>query len=234
MQSLDYLYFNGKSSTDFQAYITDAGVYSSPGRNYEKVSVPGRNGDILFEQYKHDNIEHSYPVIIVEDFDRNFDALKSFLLASEGYAKLKDSYHPDEYYMATFSRVEDVKTTIYQKMGSCLIVFDRKPQKFLVNGDKAVTFTSFPATIKNPTQFRAFPLIRLYGSGTLTINGVSLVLNTSASYVDIDCELQEALQAGENLHITLSNGEFPKLSKGINTINWTGSRIDITPRWYRI
>lgn len=234
MQSLDYLYFNGKSSTDFQAYITDAGVYDSPGRKYEKVSVPGRNGDVLFEQYCFDNKEHSYPVIIVDDFDRNFDALKSYLLGCEGYKRLKDTYHPNEYYMATFSRIEDVKTTIYQKKGSCRVVFDRKPQKFLVSGERSKAYSSFPLTLKNPTQFRAFPLIRLYGSGTLTINGVSLVLTTSASYVDIDCELQEALQAEENLNITLTNGKFPYFGTGINTINWTGSRLDITPRWYSI
>ena len=198
------------------------------------MSVPGRNGDVLFEQNRFDNMEHSYPVIIVDDFDRNFDALKSYLLGCEGYKRLKDTYHPDEFYMAAFSRIEDVNTTIYQKMGSCRVIFDRKPQKFLESGMKSKAYSSFPLTLKNPTQFRSLPLIRLYGSGTLTINGVSLVLTTSASYVDIDCELQEALQAGENLHITLTNGEFPKFDAGLNTINWTGSRLDITPRWYSI
>lgn len=231
---LNYFFFNKKPSSDFQTYITDGGIYNSPGRSYTKVSVPGRNGDVLFENDRFDNIEMSYPAVIVDDFDSNFDALKAFLLASTGYIRLKDTYHPDEYYMATFNRFEDVKTKIYKKAGTFKIVFDRKPQKYLVSGEKKIEFTSFPATLKNPTQFDAKPLIRLYGSGTLTINNVSLVLNTTAQYVDIDCELQEALQVGENAHITLSNGIFPKLSKGTNTISYTGSKAIITPRWYSI
>lgn len=231
---LNYLYFNKKSSTDFGAFITDAGVYLSPGRSYDRESIPGRNGDVLFENNKFENIEHYYPAVIAEDFDRNFDALKAFLLSTEGYMELRDTYHPEEYYMATFSRFENIKTTIYKKAGTFNIFFDRKPQKYLTKGKASITFTSFPAYLLNPTQFDALPLIRLYGSGTLTIGNVSLVLSTSASYVDIDCELQEALQPGENINITLTNGVFPKLSKGNNTISYTGSRIDITPRWYSI
>ena len=230
----DYLFFNNKPSSDFNVYITDAGVYTSPGRSYDKVSVPGRNGDILFENNKYDNIEHYYPAVIVDNFKSNFDALKAFLLSSRGYIRLKDTFHPDEYYMATFNRIENIKTTVYDKAGTFTIVFDRKPQKFLVSGEKPIEFTTFPAVIMNPTQFDTAPLIRLYGSGTLTINDISLTLTTSAQYVDIDCELQEALQAGENVNISLANGVFPKLSPSTNNISFTGTKIEITPRWYSI
>lgn len=230
----NYFFFNNKSSADFQAYITDAGVYKSPNRKYDSVHVPGRNGDVLFESDDYENTEHSYPAIIVDDFDNNFDAFKAFLLSSNGYVRLKDTYHPDEFYLATFSRIEDIKTKIYAKGGTCRVVFDRKPQKYLVSGEKAIEFTNFPAYLMNPTQFKSAPLIRLYGSGTLTINDISITLNTTAEYVDIDCDLQEALQAGENVNITHENGIFPILSKGKNTINFTGSKIEITPRWYSI
>lgn len=231
---LNYLYFNKKASSDFKAYITDAGVYTSPGRSYDRVSVPGRNGDILFENNKFENIEHYYPAVIVENFDKNFDALKAFLLSTSGYIRLRDTFHPDEFYVATFSRIEDVKTTVYDKAGTFKIVFDRKPQKFLVTGEKPKEFTIFPAEIKNPTQFATAPLIRLYGSGTLSVNDIDLVLTTAADYVDIDCELQEALQAGENVNITLTDGVFPTLAKGVNTISYTGTKVVITPRWYSI
>lgn len=230
----DYLFFNGKPSSDFDAYITDAGTYASPKRSYDRVSVPGRNGDILFEKNSFENVEHSYPAVIVDDFKRNFDALKAFLLSSRGYIRLKDTFHPDEYYMATFNRIDSIKTTVYDKAGTFTIVFDRKPQKFLVSGERTVEMTSFPADLMNPTQFETAPLIRLYGSGTLTVNDISLTLTTSSQYVDIDCELQEALQAGENVNISLTDGVFPKLSQGKNTISFTGSKIAVTPRWYSI
>lgn len=231
---LDYIFFNNKMTTDFGTFITNAGAYQSPSRVYEKVSVPGKNGDILFEQNMFENIDQVYPAIIHQNFDANFSALKAFLLSSKGYKKLSDTYHPEEYYLATFKEITDIKVPEDHQMGSFRMVFDRKPQKFLVSGDKKLTFNTFPATLFNPTMFKAYPLIRLYGSGTLTIGNKSLALNTQSEYVDIDCELQEALQPGENINITLANGEFPYLTKGENTITWTGSEIEITPRWYNI
>ena len=230
----EYLYFDGKASTDYGLYITDAGVYTSPARNYDKVQVPGRNGDLLFENDRFDNIEVVYPAILVEDFDHNFDAWKAFCLSRRGYLRLADSYHPDEFYLASFNRFEDIKTKIHAKGGTFKMVFDRKPQKFLKEGEVTREITSFPADILNPTQFKAYPLIRLYGSGTLTIGDISITLTTSSQYVDIDCELAEALVAAENLNITTTGGRFPYLEPGLNEISWTGSRLEITPRFYSI
>lgn len=231
---LDYIFFNNKMSSDFDAYITNAGSYQSPSRKYEKVSVAGRSGEVLIEEDRFENVEHTYPAIIHRDFDNNFDALKAFFLSTRGYVKLSDTYHPDEYYKATFKEITDIRIPADHRIGSFRMVFDRKPQKYLVIGDKKRIFETFPAILKNPTQFKALPLIRLYGSGTLTIGEIALTLNTEAEYVDIDCELQEALQVGENVNITLDNGVFPYLDRGTNTINWTGSKIEITPRWYSI
>jgi len=228
------IYFNHKDLSDFGVFIANAGVYNSPARGYDKVSVPGRNGDVIFEKERFENIEHTYPAVIYKDFDVTFDALKAYLLSCEGYAELQDSFHPEEYYVATFVGIDNIKVPRDHSIGSFELTFDRKPQKFLVEGKQTQTFNAFPVTMLNPTPFYAYPLIRLYGSGTLTMGDVELVLSTSASYVDIDCDLQEALQAGENLNITLTDGKFPRLAKGLNTINWTGSKIEITPRWYTI
>ena len=230
----DYIFFAGKSSADNNIYITDAGAYVSPQRKYDKVSVPGRSGDLLFESDRFDNVEQRYPAILVDDFDTNYAAWKSFLLARKGYFRLSDTFHPDEFYLASFNRIEPVRTSIYKKGGTFNMIFDRKPQKYLVIGERVRTFTSFPAVVINPTEFEAYPLIRVYGSGTLTIGSVSITINTSATYVDIDCELQEALQAAENKNITTTKGKFPYLESGKNTITFTGSKLETTPRFYTI
>jgi phage-related protein len=229
----EYLYFNGKSSADFEAYITNAGVYESPLHSYDSVAVPGRNGNLIFDNDKFDNVTVTYPAVIVNDFDRNFDDLKAYLLSINGYQRLSDTFHPDEYYQAVFKSVENIKVVPRHNGGTMNIVFERKPQKFLKSGETMREYTG-SVTIKNPTRYKALPLIRLYGSGTLTIGDISLVLSTSASYVDIDCDMQEALQAGENQHITLTDGVFPYLTPGNNTIQYTGSRYQITPRWFTV
>jgi phage-related protein len=57
------------------------------------------------------------------------------------------------------------------------------------------------------------------------------------SYIDIDCELQEAyedtLATPRNDKITLTDGEFPKLLPGVNTISFTDlTELIITPKWW--
>lgn len=230
----EYIYFANKASTDCGLYITDAGVYARPARKYEKVHVSGRNGDILIEDDSFDNVEIRYPAVLVEDFNNNYDAWEAFCLSQKGYKRLSDTFHPDEFRMASFKRIEGEKTTINAKAGTFNLIFDCKPQRYLKSGEQKKTFSTFPVKMINPTQYTASPLIRLYGSGTLTISGVSIVLSTSSAYVDIDCELEEALVAAENLNITTTGGKFPKLKAGENTINWTGSQIDLIPRYYTI
>ena len=89
--------------------------------------------------------------------------------------------------------------------------------------------------MKNPTMYTALPLIKAYGTGTLTISGISVTVTTASEYTDIDSEIEEAYKGSTscNMNIILSNGEFPKFQPGINTVSFTGfSRLEITPRWW--
>ena len=231
----DYVYFAGKNLNDFNIFATNAGIYSAPNRGYESIPIAGRNGNLIFENNKYENMEHRYPIVILSDFDSNFAALKSYLLSKTGYQRLTDTFYPDEFYLATFSRFDNVNQPYYKPdKGSCVLVFERKPQRYLRSGEDVATFTA-DGTLNNPTQFDALPLIRVYGEGTLTIGDVSIEIDTDEPYLDIDCELQEVLQTGGNLDVTLTNGEFPKLTAGENEITFTGlTSIEITPRWWRL
>lgn len=228
--------FAGINLSVFDTFVTNAGVYSSPARSYDSISIPGRSGNLIMENNKFENVDHSYPLIIYEDFDENFPALKSFLLSQKGYQRLNDTFFPDEFYLATFSRFDSIKQKFMEgTMGTCILVFDRKPQRFLLSGEVESSFTASD-TITNPTQFDALPLLRVYGSGILTIGGISISIDTSQAYLDIDCDLQEVLQNGGNLDVTLTNGEFPKLTSGENEIILGAgiTKVDITPRWYTL
>jgi phage-related protein len=47
-------------------------------------------------------------------------------------------------------------------------------------------------TIINPTMYDALPLIRVYGSGTLTIGREKIVIaSNSNDYVDIDSDIMD-------------------------------------------
>lgn len=236
--SMNYIFFGNKSSADFKVFITDAGVYATPQREYEKISVPGRNGDVLIEQDRFPNVIHEYPCIIAEDFDANFKAFSEFLLSQKGYMRLEDSFHPDEFYIATFKGIDSLKHTTGQKMGAFVLKFDREPQRFLKRGEKALTITG-TTSIKNPTAYESKPLINVTGSGTITVNGTPVVVSVSGSYTatTIDCETEEAYYGttSRNSNITLTNGKFPRLSPGMNTITYSGfSGREIVPRWWTV
>ena len=229
------VYFAGKNLDEFKTFITNAGVYSAPARSYDSISVAGRNGNLLIENNKFENIEHKYPVVIYDDFNKNFAALKSFMLSKVGYQRLSDSFYPDEFYLATFKQFDNVNQRYLDgDKGTCVLMFERKPQRFLKSGENKVTF-NVAGSIKNPTQFKALPLIRVYGDGTLTIDDISIVIDTDYSYLDIDCDLQEVLQIEGNLDVTLTNGKFPCLDVGVNNISFSGlTKVEIITRWYTL
>lgn len=232
----EYLYFAGKSSEDFDCHISGSGTFDNPQRDISNVSVPGRNGDLHVDNGRFNNIEVVYPAFIVNNFRKNYDALKAFLTSQRGYKRLQDSYHPDYYRLAMFTGRLDPKLTTLNRAASFEICFDCDPRRFLVAGENTVEITS-PGEIYNRTRFEALPLIRAYGTGSMTVNGTTIQITTADGYTDIDCELQEAYKGSTNCNgnIVLTDGKFPVLSPGLNEITFTGiTKFEITPRWWTI
>jgi phage-related protein len=235
---LGHFIANEKSSEEFNVYISDAGVYGIAEKDVEAVSVKGRNGDLLIDNGRYKNKKMSYPAIIVEEFDKNFTALVNYLVSQQGYFKLQDSFHPDYYMFARYIGGTDPKRVVTDgKQGTFVLEFERKPQKYMVEGDEIKTFTSNSATLYSEYNHEAKPLIRAYGTGTFTINGVSLQITSASSYTDIDCELEECykdtLATNCNGNVVLTNNKFPSLKMGANTITKSGiTKLEIKPRWW--
>lgn len=233
----DILVIDGKSLSDFGVYLTDAGVYNSPRRKVDSVSIPGRNGNLFFENDNFENVKIKYPALIVDNYDVNFTALKDFLLSKKGYHRLEDTFHPNEYRLGVYYESLEPKTTNGHKMGSFQLVFDCKPQRFLKAGERKQTISANSDTLRNPTSFDSRPMIRAYGTGNFTINGTKITINSANQYTDIDCDTQEAFKGTTNCNgnITLNNNRFPTLGPGSNSISKSGiTSIEITPRWWII
>lgn len=234
--AFEYLTFNGKSSRDFDVCISGSGIYETPAREVESISIPGRNGDLHIEADKYSNVAITYPAYITKDFSSNYSAFKAYLLSQKGYKRLMDSYEPDYYRLAVYSSSISPEMTPLNRGGKFDIVFDCDPRRFMVSGDKTKTFTA-SGSLKNPTRFDSLPHIRAYGTGTFTISGVSVQITSASTYTDIDCELQEAYKGSTNCNgnIVLTNGVFPSLAPDLNSISMSGiSRLEIKPRWWTI
>lgn len=240
--------FDGRNSLDSGVYITGQAVFNAPERVVEMVTVPGRNGAIAIDQGRFENIEVTYPAGCFaesqQDFAEKIATLRNELASRYTYKRLTDTYNPDEFRLGLYRSGLEASAARYNTAGEFDIVFDCKPQRWLVSGETAQTFTS-SGSITNPTLFDAKPLLAVTGSGTLTIGTQTMTIiarASSSSVLYIDCESQEAWEivgAGKtsrNDYVQNAGEEFPVLSAGANTVTLGSgiTRVVITPRWWRI
>ena len=233
----DYFFvFNGKPSSDFKVGIKGTGVFDAPRRVTESVYIEGRNGALTIDKGYYENISVEYPCYIVENFKSNIEAFRDFIMSNTGYCRLEDNINPDEYRMGRVSKGLNIDVKGIARAGEFNITFDCKPQRYLKSGEIPVTFTS-NGRLKNPTNQVALPLIRIYGTGALGVGNTSITVTSVDEYVDIDCEIMDAYKGAVNCNqnIVVANHKFPTLEgeTGI-TISGGISKVEITPRWWRL
>lgn len=174
------LTFGGVNSADYDVYITGAGTYSAPERAVEFVTVPGRNGDVVLDLGRWDNVTVTYPAGIKADtqteFAEKMSAFRNAITSLIGYQRLTDNYNPNEYRLGAFVSGLDVSAVQNGRAGEFEIVFNCKPQRFLISGEDAITVTSGDV-ITNPTQYGAGPLLAIEGNGTVEFNGYTIEID---------------------------------------------------------
>lgn len=170
------LEFDGESSKDYGVYITGEAVFNAPERDIEMISIPGRNGAFALDKGRFENIEVRYPAGIFADNELDFaeaiSDFRNFLCSKKGYCRLTDDYNPDEYRLAIYRSGLEV-TPAMLRGGEFEIVFDCKPQRYLMSGEAPIN-ASNNEVIFNPTLYEAHPLLEVDGYGTLNVNGVEI------------------------------------------------------------
>lgn len=232
---INTLTFNNVNSKTYGVYISGTGVFNAPARDREFVQVPGRNGDIILDHGRYQNIEITYPAFIVRDFASNIRQWCNKLLEPTDYVRLEDTYHPDEFRLAVLSQGMEVDPVAWLAAGSFDLRFNCRPERFLKSGETATPFTA-NGSISNPTDMPSKPLIRVYGYGSLTVNGTAITIAShTLSYIDIDCDLQEAYCGTTNANQYITALEFPMLDSGANSVALSGvTKVEITPRWWQL
>ena len=171
--------FGGIDSADFGIYIGGEGTFNAPERDVEMISIPGRDGAFALDKGRFENIEVKYTVINQEPdlatFSANLEGFRNALCSQRGYQRLEDTFHPDEYRMAVFADKFEVKPIEYNTASKFDIVFNCKPQRYLTDGEAAVSVEDGD-TLTNPTLFEAHPLLEVEGYGTITFGGHTIRL----------------------------------------------------------
>ena len=242
---INYITYAGTSLRSFNLYVNGRGTYDAPAKSYSMIKIPGRSGDLALNDKRFENIDVKYPVSFIDpDFESNFYNLRAFLYSKDGYQRLEDTYHPDEYRMGIVKSNLEVEMDMLNHFGTFDLVFHCKPQRFLKSGETYTSFNVGTSTFTNPTRFDAQPMIMVFGYGTLGINNQSIIIASGhgGNPLWIDCEKMEAYSIvggatiSKNDKITCSDYKFPVLKEGVNNISVpsTMTSISIRPRWWTI
>lgn len=232
--------YNGRSCREFGLEVETFPSYTAPARTIEKTHVPGRNGDLIIDGGCWENGVRSY-IVAMGSFERAYFEMANktveWLTSATTYARLEDSYEPEIYRMAIYSNAVEL-SNLYNQGFDATIEFDCKPQRFLKIGDEAIIFEE-AGEIQNPTKFSSRPLIKVYGTGTGSVNigDYNIAISDIGDEIDIDSDTMNAYAGGinKNLLVKLSGG-FPDLPPGIIPVSFEGgvTKVEVTPRWFTL
>ena len=252
------LTINSTNLSTYGAYITGTGIYSAPEREYDWYSIPNRDGDILGLKRRLRNNVVSYDLVIYNNIDTNLTNLRNFLYSLTGLIRISDSAHTDEFRMGVYEGPFEPIVTADGNLAAVTLEFKCQPQRWLTSGETEASQTITPSsttkislTVTNPTNFPSRPLLKVYGTGTLTVNNTDIIISdtlpSGVSYLIIDCDTMAIYRSGYttnyNPYVSMKYGneygvDFPTLKSGVNTISTAYSQnisqVKVTPRWWRV
>ena len=234
------IFFSGRYSDDFGIHVEEPPSYIWPDHSYDHQKVSGKNGDVLLDPDRFENVTKKYKISAYDgtNFYKVASKVSEWLHRgySSKYVRLEDSYEPDVYMLAVYEESNTLENVL-AKAGKCEIAFNCKPQRFLISGDKRIDVSYSGKRITNPTNYPSCPLIRFNGSGTIRINGVEIVVYANFNTITFDSESYNAYDsAGRNMNAYVSTINPIRLYPGVNTITFDGDiyGLSIVPRWWRV
>lgn len=227
-----YFVINGRDSRDFECFLAESNMLDSPEKDFNAVSVPGRNGDLLQDNGRFKNFTAELTVYFQKEVVKNAQALKEWLLSEKGYVRYEESTNPEIFRMVKMSSAFEMGS--FDRVGGTAeLKFTCKPQKWMKTGEEELEIQS-ETELRNPTLYQAKPLIRVEGAGTLTIGNRGITCKKSMT---IDCETMDCYDGAinENGNVTINGEDFPQLEPGENAISFTGfTRVTIRPNWWTV
>ncbi len=228
----NFFTLDGVPSADLNTWLASSTMFDAPERDVESIEIPGRNGNILYDNGRFKNFGASVYCYVPKDMQTYVGALRNWLLSIKGYCRYEDTIHPDEYRMARYTGAFELEES--DRVGATITLgFDCKPQRWLKSGENLRSISS-GSILFNPTRFDALPLIVCSGNGTISMNGTTMTVSGNSGQIYIDCDLQDAYLGSTNKNSKITS-TFPKLSPGQNTITYSGlTGVQIAPRWWTI
>ena len=229
--------YKGISSKEMHLRVLNDVLFASPTRDVNMIQVPGRDGDLVMDNGRYNSVIRSIPCRLEAPSHTNVEDLinqiNNWLVSDAKFHEFEWENDADFKYLA---RVEGdvISQRVLSRFGKTTVDFRLHPIKYLksmLTPRQIATGTS----IFNQFNVEAKPLIRLVGSGNITINigGRSLTLERIGSGCIIDSETQTItdLQGRVTLFESMCSS-FPVLKPGNNQITFDRNDIGVyvTPR----
>lgn len=220
--------WQGKDSyDDYGIVINKLPSETVPESDIETIEITGRDGTLTIDN----NAKKSYTLPMectLLDFTR-IEEVKTWLSGNSG--DLIFNWQSGYKYEARLNNKIDIAQSL-DVMGEFQLIWKVQPYKKSIS-NPIITLTA-PGTIYNSGSANSKPIIKVFGTGaiTLTVNSNIVNLTNVIDYVTVDSDLMDAY-TGTLLKNNDMSGEFPELIPGNNTISWTGTvtSIEITPNF---
>lgn len=228
----NYFTFDGTVSTTYNTYIAKSNMYDSAEEDIEPISIPGSNRIVYVGAGTYKPFIITAECYVTSSMQSQVDALREFLRSKNGVFKYSESLKPNEFRLARY--IEAFVLGESDRKGAAITLqFMARPERFLTSGEVKEEFTA-DGTITNPTSFASRPLVRIYGTGSVDINGSTITVTTVDSYVDIDFDTMQAYKGTTNCNGDVSFSEVT-LSPGSNTVDLDGvTKVEIYGRWFTL
>lgn len=219
--------WNGISSDDMGVKVVSLPPISLSKEDIDEITIDGRDGFLIdFKGYSGDTkkVEADY-------FGNNPYAICDWL---RGNGEVTFSNQQEFYYKARINNQIPLEETLKNQIYNFLIQFRCQPFRYFTNGKKKKTIMVNKTLLNNFGNYKALPVITIYGSGNITINinGRAFTISNLTDSITIISEIEEVLDGKGNL----MEGNFPYFDVGQNTITWSGSvtKLEVTPNWRMI
>lgn len=250
---INYFNYNGYDTRDMGIIIKSHNAYDRPERDIEFVPVPGRNGSLIVDNERYNNIAITYncrlfsPDVPAEIKNKNVNMsytireLSQHFMFDGNYYILTDSYNPDYYRHATCVSGIPFELLKLRDIIDFAIQFNCKPQLYRWDGQKLFE-VDFNTPVYNPENTVAKPYFKIYPSENantvvLGVESETLAINNISGkpYIEYDCETQNASYNGQNLN-KYATGKISGLKPGKHYITAVSgiAKVEIKGRWYMI
>ena len=203
----------------------------------EAQTIPGRNGDLIWETGSYENRSGSASCFCLQkNVEKAISATGRYLMAKKGYRRLETSDDPDHYWLARVENSPQIAMRL-RTLAPFDIGFDCKPQRFVKSGENAIVFQQNGSLFNQYGQI-ALPFITIYGQGVgrLTIGDCVVDVKALDRILYLDSDTQNAYNDKGNQNMNINAPVFPVLPDGYIEIGFSGGieRVEIIPRWWEL